>query len=154
MTENTPITGETLEREQIARFWTHVDMGYHWLWHGMTAGNGYGRVVIDGKNQAAHRVAYEWLVGPIPDGLELDHLCGVRNCVNPHHLEPVTHKENVARGKTITHYNSEKTHCPRGHELSGDNLVPSALRKGRRDCLTCSRQRAREYRERKRVSNV
>ena len=141
------------EREQQARFWMRVTREYHWLWTGGTATNGYGRADVDGRNQAAHRVAYEWLVGPIPTGLELDHLCGVRNCVNPAHLEPVTHKENIARGDTITSRASAKTHCPRGHELAGQNLVPSSLRKGRRDCLTCSRQRARDYRNRRKTDD-
>ena len=139
------------ERDQQAKFWMRVEKGYHWLWTGTTATNGYGRVDVNGRNQAAHRVAYEWLVGPIPDSLELDHLCAVRNCVNPKHLEPVTHRENTLRGNTITAAQAARTHCPQGHELGGENLVPSSLRKGRRDCLTCSRQRASEYRARKKA---
>lgn len=143
------------EREQQARFWIRVEKvpGGCWLWRGTTASNGYGRFVIDDRNQAAHRIAYVWLVGPVPEGLELDHLCSVRNCVNPRHLEPVTHRENTLRGDTITAAAAAKTHCPRGHELAGSNLVPSSLRNGRRDCLTCSRRRAAEYRERKRARN-
>ena len=86
----------TQERAQQARFWMRVTKDYCWLWTGETATNGYGRANIDGRNQPAHRVAYEWLVGPVPDGLELDHLCAVRNCVNPVHLEPVTHQARAA----------------------------------------------------------
>lgn len=142
------------EREKQARFWMRVTKDYHWLWTGTVDTNGYGRVIIDGRNMAAHRVAYEWLVGPIPEGLELDHLCKVRHCVNPAHLEPVTHKENTARGDTITARASAKTHCPRGHVLAGENLVPSSLRNGRRDCLACSRLRAAEYRKRKRANDA
>lgn len=137
----------TQERAQQARFWMRVTKDYCWLWTGETATNGYGRANIDGRNQPAHRVAYEWLVGPVPDGLELDHLCAVRNCVNPVHLEPVTHQVNVARAA------AKKRFCPRGHSLSGENLVPSALRRGKRDCLACSRERAAKSRQRKKESN-
>ncbi len=138
------------DREAQARFWMRVTREHCWLWTGETAGNGYGRVKIGGQNLAAHRLAYEWLVGPIPDGLEIDHLCSVRNCVNPTHLEAVTHKENTMRGNTITAAAAAKTHCLRGHELAGSNLVPSALRRGRRDCLICSRNRAAARRAKRR----
>lgn len=70
-----------------------------WLWTGTLSMKGYGRFnVTDRNNAAAHRFAYESFVGPIPDGLEIDHLCSVRRCVNPAHLEPVTHAENLRRG--------------------------------------------------------
>ena len=139
------------EREVQSRFWTKVNKTDDcWLWTGNTASNGYGRVSIAGQNLAAHRVSYEWLVGPIPDGLELDHVrdrgCTSRACVNPAHLEPVTHRENTLRGDTITSRAAATTHCPRGHALEAGNLVPSSLKKGRRQCLTCSRQQAADRR--------
>lgn len=76
-----------------------------WLWLGTKCSKGYGRVKVDGASKSAHRVAYECFWDDIPDGLELDHLCNVRNCVNPEHLEPVTHQENVARARI------RQTHC-------------------------------------------
>lgn len=93
--------GQSL-REQIQRT-VDIDVNGCWLWRGShgPASNGYGRIGVGTQRQRrsrlAHRVSYELLVGPIPDGLVLDHLCGVRHCVNPDHLEPVTQKENVRR---------------------------------------------------------
>ena len=69
-----------------------------WIWIGSIVGSGYGQIRIDGVNVYAHRFSYEQKHGKIPKGLEMDHICRVRNCVNPDHVEPVTHKENVIRG--------------------------------------------------------
>lgn len=115
------------------RFWSKVDKGENcWLWTGRTKPDGYGVF----KNKApngrwkhvyAHRFAYETERGPIPDGLTIDHLCRVRNCVNPDHLEPVTRNENMRR--------SRKPHCRRGHlfAITGD------LRNGCRACANGTR---------------
>ncbi len=117
-------------------------------WLGPTI-NGYGRFCNRGRRVMAHRWAYESEVGPVPDGMELDHLCRNRGCVNHDHLEPVTARENVRRGIGPTADNARKTHCPRGHLLSGSNLVPSLLNKtGRRSCLECTRRQAREGKRR------
>lgn len=94
-----------------------------------------------GKTGVAHRVVYELLAGPIPEGETLDHLCRNRACVNPGHLEPVSRGENTMRGDTIAAANAAKTHCKRGHGLHGDNLEPYALRRGKRACVTCRRAR-------------
>lgn len=84
-----------------------------WLWKGATAcGYGYFR------HRPAHRFAYELYRGPIPEGLQLDHLCRVRSCVNPSHLEAVTQGVNLHRGETIAARNAAKTHCPKGHEYT------------------------------------
>lgn len=114
-----------------------------WLWHGYMDRNGYGKY----GSRWAHRAVYEALVGPIPSGLTLDHLCRNPPCVNPHHLEPVTMAENGRRGMSGPAINARKTHCIHGHRFAGDNLY---IRKdnGRRMCRECNIQRCRNRRER------
>lgn len=126
------------------RFWAKVDKtDTCWLWTACKNGDGYGQFALAGM-RGAHRVSYEWAKGAIPEGLEIDHLCRIRHCVNPEHLEAVTHRENTLRGDTVAATSAAKTHCPKGHPLSGDNLAN--LRDGTRRCLTCNR---RQYHERK-----
>ncbi|MDP9224875.1 MAG: HNH endonuclease [Actinomycetota bacterium] len=98
----------------------------------------------------AHRVAYELLVGPIPEGLTLDHLCRNTSCVNPQHLEPVTVRENVLRGMGWGAKNKRKTHCHRGHPFDAKNTL--RIPGGTRKCRTCANQASREYRLRKKAS--
>jgi hypothetical protein len=117
-----------------------------WEWSAHRAPNGYGRFGVAGKVRYAHRVSYEMHTGPIPAGMELDHLCRVRHCVNPEHLEPVTHRENSQRGR-VGQNNAEKTHCTQGHPYAGDNLYTTPA--GKRDCRTCQRARQVAYRARK-----
>ena len=116
-----------------------------WLWIKGLHEAGYGVVWIDGKNRRAHRVSYEMAKGPIPPGTQLDHLCRVRRCVNPDHLEAVTQRENILRGAGLAAQNSVKTHCPQGHPLSGPNLY---LFDGRRYCRTCHKRHADAYAQR------
>lgn len=121
-----------------------------WLWTGTSGAGGYGVVQIAVGSRArttAHRLVYELLVGPIPEGKQLDHLCRVRNCVNPAHVEPVTIRENVLRGVGPSAANARKTHCPKGHPLAGDNLVTRP--RGGRECRTCHRARWHAWRARK-----
>ena len=107
-----------------------------WEWDGAKYGTGYGVVSWQKKNTHAHRVVYELLVGPIPEGLELDHLCRNRGCVRPDHLEPVTHAENVRRAPfTAAHFQREKTHCPHGHEYTEENIYRT--KRGGRACKAC-----------------
>lgn len=121
----------------IMRFWSKVEITPScWLWHGGT-GMGYGKLQKDGRMDLAHRVAYELFVGPIPEGLELDHLCRNHGCVNPEHLEAVTHQENTLRGIARPADNARKTHCPRGHQYSHRDKT------GRRHCRKCVAHRAR-----------
>lgn len=94
---------------------------------------------------AAHRLAYEELRGPIPSGLELDHKCRVRGCVNPWHLEPVTTAENIRRGIGRPAENARKAVCLRGHPLSGDNLYRSPSGLGGRRCRSCRRGTWRQW---------
>jgi len=86
-------------------------------------------------------VAYELECGPIPDGLVLDHLCRVRACVRPGHLEAVTQRVNLLRGRTIQAANAAKTHCLRGHRFDSENTYVTSL--GQRRCITCKRMRSR-----------
>lgn len=114
-----------------------------WIWQRATNGKGYGQFTLMGRTVLAHRAAYFLLVGEVPDGLDLDHLCRQRGCVNPSHLEPVTNRENALRGEGPTAKNAAKTHCLRGHALTPDNLVPSEIKRGYRICRDCAHTRAK-----------
>lgn len=108
-----------------------------WLWGGSLSTAGYGRINTGEGNASAHRILYSAFRGEIPRGLELDHLCRVRNCVNPFHLEPVTRSENMRRSPLVGRWGKAKTHCPKGHEYAGDNLYVDKT--GRRHCRECGR---------------
>lgn len=141
---------ERIAMTPMQRFEKNVDRdGGCWNWTGQLTGHGgYGTFRPDNsapqERATAHRWYYEQVVGPVPDGLVLDHLCRNRACVNPDHLEPVTIRENVLRGETEPARNRTKTHCRYGHPLSGDNLVASS--RGHRVCRTCAARRNREAR--------
>lgn len=112
--------------------------GECWVWVGRLNRHGYGRVHRGNRptrHTPAHRFFYEALVGPVPEGLELDHTCRVRACVNPAHLEPVTHAENMRRARPAE--------CKRGHQMVGSNVYvrPDS---GKRMCLTCRQNRWRK----------
>jgi HNH endonuclease len=126
------------------RFWAkavEAESGC-WLWGAETDRDGYGRIKIGGIRAMAHRASYEALTGPIPHGLQLDHLCRVRNCVRPDHLEPVTNQVNALRGEGPTAVNATKTHCPKGHPYDAENTIKRPC--GRRTCRTCDRARKRK----------
>lgn len=118
------------------------DLGPCWLWTGSLDQREYGRF---GKRGLAHRMAYEYLVGPAPKGLEPDHLCRVHRCVNPAHIEWVTHRENLRRGDiaAMAAHRRNQTHCKHGHSLdpaSGNVRIETAGRcRSSRRCLTCKR---------------
>ncbi len=127
------------------RFWAKVNVGERgdcWEWTASLS-HGYGQFWIQGANpqrQKAHRVAYEMIVGPIPEGLQIDHLCRNRACVNPSHMQPVTRRENLIRGNGFAGLNDRKTHCPRGHEYIPSNTI---LWQGKRKCRSCDNDRQR-----------
>lgn len=113
-----------------------------WEWVGSRFHHGYAQFRrIDFPSAYAHRWAYHHFVGEIPDGMDLDHLCRVRHCVNPGHLEPVTRRENLMRGTTIPSRNAAKTHCVHGHPFDAVNTRSNA--DGSRECRACDRIRAR-----------
>jgi hypothetical protein len=103
------------------------------LWQGPKDEDGYGRLHLNGKRSRAHRTAYEDANGQIPEGLVLDHLCRIRHCVNPDHLEPVTNGENVHRAGAARR--AAITHCPKGHEYTPENSY--FCRRGTRSCRSC-----------------
>lgn len=141
-----------------------------WLWIGGTISTGYGSFSINSIAVAAHRISYELHKGAIPVGLQIDHLCKVKMCVNPDHLEAVSRKENMRRAiiqyapdagfRSVPGslfdpaYESKKTHCPKGHPYAGDNLW-IGKRKNRpgvnRQCLTCAKERSNQSRSRRQL---
>ncbi|MFD0772635.1 HNH endonuclease signature motif containing protein [Streptomonospora algeriensis] len=125
--------------DELDRFWRSVTIppgpDACWTWTGALDRGGYGKFFIAGREYIAHRLAYEIVLGPIPGGLCIDHLCRHRACVNPVHLEPVTQRENVLRGNSPAALHARATHCPEGHPFDETNtyLYPD----GRRGCRTC-----------------
>jgi len=136
--------------KRFAAKYVERDMGYRspcWVWTAAKTANGYARMRVDGAAQLAHRVSYEHHVGPIPDGLDIDHLCRVRHCVNPAHMEPVTRGENIARGlvpSLVRARAAAVTHCPLGHEYTPENTVIDPG--GSRLCRTCQNENSRAQR--------
>lgn len=143
------------------RFWAKVDKGDGtgcWLWTAHAL-KGYGYFRLNGKHCRAHRVAYELMVGPIPDGLTIDHVkangCTSTLCVKaiadefgPAHLEPVTMRENLLRGDTLQARNARKTHCPQGHPFDEANTMRYG---GSRHCRACHKAQAARYDELRRA---
>lgn len=123
------------------RFWSKVSViDECWMWLGARNSRGYGHFFVRGskprKNVLAHRWAYIMAGGVIPPGMQIDHLCRVRACVNPAHMEVVTPRQNTLRGIGPTAENARLSRCRRGHALSGDNVK---VGRGRRACRTCDR---------------
>lgn len=114
-----------------------------WVWTSSRRSNGYGQIYFRGRMTEAHRVAYILHRGEVPEGAQLDHLCRVRECCNPWHLEAVSARTNTRRGIGPSAINHRKTHCPRGHEYSTENTYVETVRGGRRikrHCRACRAQ--------------
>ncbi len=136
------------------------------IWTGERAGSGYGVLYVAGRRTMVHRVAYEAMVGPIPDGMLIDHACHNRDlsclggwqclhrrCLNPFHLEPVTSQENTLRSHlTLAGKNARKTHCYQGHEFTPENT--RFLASGRRACRVCGLDLQRKYAARDKAAGI
>ncbi len=116
-----------------------------WVWPGVKAKGGYGKTKRNGRTMLVHVLAYESEFGPVPPGLQLDHLCKNTACANPAHLQPVTCRENIMRGEGVAAKNARKTHCPKGHPYGGKNL---RFKDGgrRRRCRACDSAKAKQMR--------
>lgn len=117
-----------------------------WLWTGFVSADGYGQFRFGPVMVKAHRWAYTHYAGQIPPGMETDHLCRVRRCVNPDHLEVVTHAENMARSSAA------KTHCKNGHEFTPENTRLRS-RDGKRDCRACNKIAVQKYQAKRKAEN-
>lgn len=120
-----------------------------WLWDAGISYQGYGLFVYKGRARRAHRISYEIAHGTISESLQIDHLCRVRSCVNPEHLDLVTQQENIRRG-IVGENNRSKTLCPSGHSYSGDNLYVRP--DGSRVCKSCRSRHSKEYHARRRAA--
>ncbi|MGC0144426.1 HNH endonuclease signature motif containing protein [Pseudactinotalea sp. Z1732] len=133
----TAVTLDTLTE----RFWSKVTecpKAGCWVWTAAHNSRGYGQWAVDGVSKSVHRLTYQAFVGPIPSGLQIDHLCMNKSCCNPQHLEAVTGVVNVAR------FAATVTHCKYGHPLEGENV---RWRGNRRQCKTCAREDSAARRE-------
>lgn len=142
----------------LDRFFSKIQLNNQtgcWEWTA-SKGKGYARFNPSGKSLEAHRWIYEELVGEIPTGLHIDHLCRLRHCVNPDHMEPVTNWENMMRGESIVAKRARQTHCSRGHLLAGENISLVYFNGKHRRCLQCHalRERQRRARVKTRLNNA
>lgn len=128
------------------RFWARVepDANGCLIWTGPRSTSGYGRFAPRRTRPVqAHRFAYEEQVGSIAPGLTIDHLCRIRLCVNPEHMEPIANRDNLLRGIGVSAVNARKVRCPSGHPYSATNTIHR--RDGGRTCRTCNRARNRRW---------
>jgi hypothetical protein len=142
---------DSIREGLMRRFFTEVHQhDICLLWNTDDPNGPYRSISVDGLPRHTHRVFYEIFIGPIPEGLHIDHLCRNRPCVNPVHLEPVTSRENVLRSPiTRASINAARTHCPRGHEYSESNVYWDRSRnpaRPSRKCKACQHMRARARR--------
>ena len=147
------------------RFWSKVNKDAEngcWLWTASVSRHGYGKFGKGKQGEGwdrAYRVAYRLVVGPIPEGLEFDHLCRNPSCVNPAHLQLVSHRDNMLRGNTFGAANAFKTHCPQGHPYDLFNTYFHLNKKKKwqnwcRQCATCRKKRIDDWNWRHRKNNL
>lgn len=152
-----------MRERTLERFWAKVDkngpfsarrpdLGKCWLWKPNSSVGGYGQFSLEGKPTLAHRASYVLFVKPIPPGLTIDHLCCVRSCIRPTHLEAVTRVENLRRMRAWDDFVNQgaefqrgKKRCPSGHKYTPENT--RITKEGKRACRTCERERMAEWRE-------
>ena len=136
-----------LKIKTIIRFLNKIDDSQScWIWRSSINPDGYGLFWFNGGAVSAHRFSFELLKQEIPNGMQLDHLCRNRACVNPDHLEIVTNQENARRGITgMNNWQNKKTHCLKGHELKEPNLLKNGLRRGWRQCRICHNEWVRTH---------
>lgn len=142
-------TGKSTETPLAERLWSGAvaDGTGCWPWQRSRDPSGYGRIQVGGRSTnggrllGAHRIAYKLVKGPIPEGLQIDHLCRNRRCINPDHLEAVTMRENTLRGFGVAACHARQTHCKRGHPFDEANTDRGEA--GRRRCRICTRLRVR-----------
>lgn len=150
---------EVKRTRMVERFWSKVGMGPNgcWVWLGSCSTDGYGQLSTPHPQNStvrAHRYGYELQVGPIPEGMHLDHLCRNIRCVRGDHLEPVTNRENIQRAApfgTLGKGERNKTHCPLGHPYDEANTYIHKSTGGRR-CRACNRVAMQKRTERKKAS--
>ncbi len=144
-----------LEKEALKRFQAKIERSNTGclLWTAHKSRKGYGQFGLNGRIKWAHRVAYEHVYGPIPPGLEVDHICRTRFCVRPDHLRAVSHRQNLLApgATTIAKRNADATVCPKGHPYSGANLYVPPGGKRWRCCRACKRAAMVDYSARRRV---
>lgn len=142
-----------LSRPPIERLMEKVEKRENgcWEWTHYVERNGYARIWVDRRNVGAHRFSYEYHKGPIPEGLQIDHLCNNRRCVNPGHLEAVTPQENCRRIERPEPYQKAWTHCPNGHPYDEEN---TRVTDEGRSCLTCKRQANKDWYARNRELTI